>query len=154
MPTTPTNSRNLEQKNIIQQFLDEGKDPFDRKNIEEIYSEKDGIKKHNQVISENEYWYAIPNLWPYKGSKQHLVIICKRNIVTITQITPVEAIALQAIQEELVENFSIVGGAFCMRFGDSFTAGTTCTRLHGHLITPEENETVNFFVGQFKNVEQ
>lgn len=148
MKTTPVNARNKHQQTIIQDFLERGEDPFDRDNILKIH---DGNGNYNQIVTENLHWYAIKNLWPLPHSENHLVIICKRAVATISELTPPEASTLLEIQTELIKKFSISGGAFCMRFGDPIISGTTCTRLHGHIIKPKIEETVEFYVGQFKN---
>lgn len=139
--TNPDNARNPEQKKIIQNFLDRGEDPFSRENIESI---------GNKVIAENEFWYCIPNKWPLENSKNHLVIICKRPIQHLSEIFPTEALGLLSIQQRIISKYNLLSGAWCMRYGDSKISGATCTRLHGHIICPEEEKMVSFNIGKFK----
>ena len=139
--TTPSNARNDELKAILEKFKTEGKDPFDRENIEAL---------GNKVIIENEDWYVIKNQWPFQNAKRHFVIICKHSIQNIVELSRKALLNLQKIQSELIVRYKIYGGAFCMRFGNPELSGTTCTRLHGHLLTPKENELVTFPIGKFK----
>ena len=136
--TTPDNARNDELKAILEQFKTEGKDPFARENIEAL---------GNKVLIENEDWYVIKNRWPYTNAKHHFFIICKRKIQNIVQMSQLEINTLQGIQSEIIEKYNITGGAFCMRFGNPKLSGTTCTRLHGHLLTPKEKQLITFPVG-------
>ncbi len=136
--TTPDNARNAELKAILERFKKERKDPFDRENIEAL---------GNEVIMENKHWYVIPNQWPYTNAKHHFVIICKRKIQNIVQMSQLEINALQYIQSEIIEKYNITGGAFCMRFGNPKLSGTTCTRLHGHILNPKRSKLVTFPIG-------
>lgn len=142
--TTPGNARNDELKAILKRFQEEGKDPFERENIEEL---------GNTVIMENDYWYAIPNQWPYTNAEKHFVVICKRSIQDIFELNQEEVIALKNIQSAIIKKYEISGGAFCMRFGNPQLSGTTCTRLHGHILTPKVDQLVTFPIGKFKKKE-
>lgn len=141
---TPTNARNLEQKRILEEFQKTGKDPFDRDNVEKI---------GNTVIFENKHWYAMKNKWPYKGSKHHIVVVCKRSILDLSEQTLEELKFLQQIQSQVINHYNITGGCFCMRFGDPKKSGTTCTRLHGHILVPKRNQLITFPIGKFKKPE-
>jgi diadenosine tetraphosphate (Ap4A) HIT family hydrolase len=146
--TTPDNARNKDQQNIIKDFLDRGEDPFSPENIVKIHDNQ-GV--YNKIIYENNEWYVIKNLWPLVNSKDHFVVICKRPIKTITQMNNKEVAALFEAQSWVIKTHAIKGGAFCMRFGNPKISGTTCTRLHGHILSPQKSTTVEFYVGQFKN---
>lgn len=151
--TTPTNARNSVQKRIIEEFLKRNEDPFDRKNIEQIYDEDEaGNKTYNKVIAQNNSWYVIPNLWPLKNSDDHFVVIAMRNNITSpTELTETEKIEFFEICKQIVKDYLIEGGAICMRFGTPAAAGTTVTHLHAHMITPQNSESVSFHIGNYNN---
>lgn len=142
--TTPDNARNEDQKRIIQEFLEKGEDPFKYENFITIPG--------NEIVKVTPDWYAFKNQWPYKGAEHHVTIVSKRNIATIEKLLKSEVISLYTLQAQLIEEFGIKGGAFCMRFGDPILSGTTVTRLHGHLFGPHKDETITFHIGQFKNL--
>lgn len=144
--TTPDNARNHEQREIIEKFLKEKKDPFDRNNILKIPG--------NKIVAENKFWYVLKNKWPYLGSKHHFVIICKRNIKKISEMTDVENTSLFRIQKKMLHEKNIHSGAWCMRFGDPKISGTTVTRLHGHIIMPKKNNCGVFYIGNKNNLKQ
>lgn len=147
--TTPNNSRNETQKNIIQDFKEQGADPFDRKIVETIHNEHN---VYNKIIFETEHFYVMPCLWPLKGSSKHIMIISQRNDVkSITDLSIVEFNDLIEVQQKIIRSFDIQGGAFCMRFGDPKISGTTVTHLHGHIIVPDDDKIVRFHVGSFNN---
>jgi diadenosine tetraphosphate (Ap4A) HIT family hydrolase len=138
--TTPDNARNLEQKAIIEKLLTDGKDPFDRSNIESL---------GNSVIFENPHWYAFKNRWPLAGASTAIVIACMRNIKEMADLTRSEIMSLFEIIQtvsliEEVDDFS-----FCMRFGEPKICGTTVTHLHGHLLAA--NQDVDFCIGNYNN---
>jgi len=137
--TTPENARNPEQQKIIQGFLDRGEDPFDRKNIESI---------GNIIVAENKFWYCIINKWPLENAEKHLVIVSKKPVTHISELEPVDGITLLSLQQRVIEEYRLLSGAWCMRFGDSTVSGATCTRLHGHLMMPEDQKTVTFYIGK------
>ncbi|MDB4984202.1 MAG: hypothetical protein JWM20_381 [Patescibacteria group bacterium] len=145
--TTPDNSRDPDQKAIVEEFLSQGKDPFDRTIVEQIFVERGGEKIYNKIILESESWYAMPNLWPLPSSQNHFVAICQRNIKTPFELEKEEWHGLMETVRTLTHDHSIRKGAFCMRFGVPEISGTTVTHLHGHLIKAVQKETVDFFVG-------
>lgn len=151
--TTPTNARNPIQRKIIQEFLEKGEDPFDRKNIEQIYDEDEhGNKKYNQVIAQNDSWYAIPCLWPLKNASNHFIIIAMRNgIISPNELTNTERKEFFDICKRISKTYGIDTGAICMRFGIPTAAGTTVTHLHAHLISPEGFDSVSFHIGNYNN---
>lgn len=139
--TYPENARNNEQRKIIQDFLNRGEDPFSRENIETI---------GNKVIAENEFWYCIKNKWPLENSKDHFVIICKKPIQHISELVPTDALSLLSLQQRIIQMYNLSSGAWCMRYGNPKNSGATCTRLHGHIICPQDQKMVSFNIGKFK----
>ncbi|MEX1014041.1 MAG: HIT domain-containing protein [Candidatus Paceibacterota bacterium] len=102
----------------------------------------DQLKKYhkNPIIFENDYWLATKNMYPYEGAKVHILIIHKEHISLIKNINNEGWSNLQNIILKIQEKFSLKGGSFFIRFGDTKMTGASVSHLHAQLVSPEEEE--------------
>ncbi len=112
------------------------------KTIEEI--EKNNVcpfcfnnlsKYHKKpIIKENDGWLLTENMYPYKGTKIHLLLIHKRHITSIEEVSSKDWSLLQEIITFSIKEFNIKGGSFFIRFGNSTVTGATVSHLHAQLV--------------------
>jgi diadenosine tetraphosphate (Ap4A) HIT family hydrolase len=104
------------------------------------------------ILLETKYWLLTKNDYPYKGSKHHLLLVHKKHIEHIDQISVNAFKDLAYVIKFLKKKNKIIGGTFLMRFGDNRYTGATITHLHAHIISggKENKKPIKTKVGFFK----
>ena len=93
------------------------------------------IKKiHKNPIREEGSWLITNNMYPYKPSKNHLLIIHKKHIEHINELSDEAWHELFKIVKEENNKLKIDGGTLMMRFGDSKYTGSSVSHLHCHIV--------------------
>lgn len=131
----PPNSRHQEQLDIMLRMEAEDKDPMAPEYIEQT------------ILFMTDYWHVSENRFPYEGAERQFLIVAKGPVYEIEEISPEMWLDLQKIWQKLVKEYDIAGGGICMRFGDPAKSGASLTRLHAHIIMPEDGEKVRFPIG-------
>ena len=131
----PPNSREQEQLDIMMRDEYSDKDPLDPKYIE------------NDIAFETDYWSVSWNKYPYEGAKKHFLIVIKQPVYDLVDLTPEMWFDLQTVLVRLKNEYGVVGGAFCMRYGDPALSGASLKRLHAHAILPDDGCKVAFKIG-------
>lgn len=113
-----------------------------REIIEEIVSEDvcplcPPMKWHpNPILKQDRRWLITENSHPYKDSKHHFIIISKKHIEDLDEITDKDLSSVLKLARWATKKFDITGGGLTMRFGDTLYTGATIKHLHAHLIVP------------------
>ena len=72
---------------------------------------------------------------PYPGTKYHFIFVYKpTHIEDPSLLTTTETGDLFALMTWATKHFSIPGGSFFMRFGESKYTGSSVAHLHAHLL--------------------
>jgi diadenosine tetraphosphate (Ap4A) HIT family hydrolase len=139
------NSRGGTQDEVMKLIIKRGEDPFSVENLKKYHKEP--------ILFETDHWLITKSQWPYKNTEKHILLISKRYIEKPTQLSNEEKLDLFECLRLSEEKLGVVGGGFCMRFGDTSLSGATVKHLHAHIIVPDLNSTsydkerVQFFVG-------
>ena len=134
----PPNARDQEQLDIMLSMEAMGKDPMALENVDQ---------DAQKILFQTEYWHVSENRCPRAGSKISFLIVAVGPVYEIEEISPEMWLDLQKIWQRLVKEYDIAGGGICMRFGDPAKSGASLTRLHAHIIMPEDGEKVRFPIG-------
>lgn len=130
-PVDTRYAHNAEQRAVLERILQKGRCPFCMPDLK---------KYHKEEIYEDGYWLVTHNQWPYRGAKEHWLLILRQHAERIADI-PLEAWSdLGVIVRDLERSLELSGGALAMRFGDSCVTGATVLHIHAHLIVPQMNE--------------
>lgn len=138
----PPNARTQEQLDIMVRMETEGKDSMAPENIEQ------------EILFQTDYWHVSRNRFPYEGAEQQFLIVAVPPVYDIEKMSPEMWADLQKIWYRLMQEYNMIGGAFCMRFGDPSRSGASLTRLHAHLIMPKEGEKVRPPIGGKKELKE
>jgi len=108
-----------------------------------------GIEKEGYTImGETEHWRIIKNEFFYKASSLHLLILPKRHITSLSDLTlEIWQDMSQVLRIVHIKYlFSLIKGyGLALRVGES--GGATLYHLHWHFIVPEQGKVVEFGVG-------
>lgn len=131
----PNNARKQEQLDIMLNMEAANKDPMAPEYIDQ------------KILFMTDFWHVSKNRFPYKNAKEQFLIVAKGPVYSMAEMSAEMWADLQKIWKRLADEYQMDGGAFCMRFGNPAKSGATLTRVHAHLIMPEENQKVKFGVG-------
>lgn len=134
----PPNARHQEQLDIMLQMEAADKDPMAEENVDQ---------EAQPTLFRTKYWYVSNNRYPRPGSEISFLIVAAGPVYEIEDISPEMWLDLQQIWQRLVKEYNVTGGGICMRFGDPAKSGASLTRLHAHIIMPEDGEKVRFPIG-------
>lgn len=114
-----------------------------RRDMEEIVSEGvcplcPPLKWHTRpTLQDDGKWFITENSHPYPHTKHHLLIISRRHIELLSELTPEDLKSILDLSNWAINEFDIKGGGLIMRFGETLFTGATVKHLHAHLIVPK-----------------
>ena len=134
----PKYAKSGEYKEVIEEIAAQGKCPFC----------PDNFRYHKKpILKESNGWLITKNSWPYKNSRRHFIIVARRHMENLGELTAKDLETVKGLSDWAVKKFQIKGGALTIRFGGTDYTGATVCHLHFHLIVPKKSQTVNFPVG-------
>lgn len=89
---------------------------------------------HPNPIQEKTFWLVTNNAYPYQSTKQHMLLVHRKHIEHVSEISVEAWQELLSIVKEETAKRGIVGGSFGMRFGDTHFTGASVAHLHAHII--------------------
>lgn len=115
----------------------------------------DGLRmKKSPVEYQNRTWAVAKNDYPYSGSRHHLLIIPRRHVNHITDLTKKEWGGLFDALTWTINRYRLKGGGFLVRFGDLMITKGSIAHLHAHVLVgasfnkkTNDQETLYFPVG-------
>lgn len=97
-------------------------------------------KYHKRPIEERGPWLVTDNMYPYKPTKHHRLIIHREHITHIDQVAPHSwHVLMETLLEEAAKN-KITGGTLIMRFGDTKFTGASVSHLHAHIVQSDPDD--------------
>ncbi len=141
----PPNARHQEQLDIMLGMEAADKDPMAEENVDQATQ---------PTIFRTKYWYVSNNRYPRPGSEISFLIVAVGPVYKIEDISPEMWLDLQQIWQRLVKEYDVTGGGICVRFGDPAKSGASLTRLHVHIIMPQDGEKVRFPIGGQSELEE
>ena len=88
----------------------------------------------NPIEINKKYWLATRNMYPYRATKHHLLLIHKKHIEHISEISKAAWAELHQVLKSLSKSKKITGGTALIRFGDTHFTGASVTHLHAHVV--------------------
>lgn len=109
--------------------------------------------ERNRIDFETKHWVITPNGYPYKHTTLHLLLLSRRHVKTMTELTKEERADLTEAITEIEKRYKLDSYAVGMRNGDFRYNGGSVEHLHAHVIVgerdPEKFEKVRFKVASF-----
>lgn len=142
------NARYQDQADYMRQILNDGLCPFCWEHLKQY---------HKRPIEwEGSHFVVTKNHWPYVHTKTHLLVIIKRHITRIEELTSEEWAELKQAFDWAMQNYDFPGGALAMRFGDTNYSAGSVVHLHAQIILPDiddpdyDSKPVRFKIGKTK----
>ncbi len=123
------NAREKEQVKVMKKIISAGECPFCLKNLRKYHKEP--------ILKEGKYWLLTKNQWPYKHTKLHLLAIYKEHAEKLNDLAPEASRELLELVQWAERKFSIPGGGWVMRFGDTNYSAGSVKHLHAQLLVPD-----------------
>ncbi len=113
---------------VIDDIKKDGVCPFCPENL---------LKYHkNPILKDGAYWLLTNNMYPYEAAKYHVLIIHKKHIESMAEISSEAWAEVKVLTEAFAKENNIPGGTFIMRFGDTRYTGATVRHLHAGFVSP------------------
>ncbi len=116
---------------VIRKIAKDGVCPFCREHLTEY---------HKHPLDERKFWWITDNMWPYKPSLQHKLVIHKEHVSHVNELSNDAWVELLEIQKELSAKLNIVGGTLVMRFGETHFTGASVSHLHTNLVQSDPED--------------
>lgn len=87
------------------------------------------------ILKESDWWIVSENMAPYEGTRVHILFVYKKHIPSLSDLDPEAMSDLLELINWTIKEYSIEGGAFFIRFGDTRYTGGSVDHLHAQLIT-------------------
>jgi len=135
-------ARSDEQRLVLEQINTDGVCPFCPENLSHYHRQP--------ILIEGKHWVVTKNQWPYANTSLQLLVITKRHIEHISELTAQEWVDLGEVVARASLEFKIDSGAMCMRFGEPGLSSASVTHLHAQIIVsdPKALESVKFKIGK------
>lgn len=101
----------------------------------------------NPVLVETDFWVVTRNAWPYEHTKEHLILVIKRHILTPEEMKSEEILDLWNIIKKVKQELKITHSTFLMRSDSTGMTGATVQHLHAQLVVAGGKEPVITRVG-------
>ncbi|HLN18771.1 MAG TPA: hypothetical protein VK255_01210 [Patescibacteria group bacterium] len=137
------NARKEEQIKVMKRIIADGVCPF----CHDFVDKKKPAYHSNPILVENDFWIATRNAWPYKNTKEHLIFVIKRHILTPEEMTNEEILGLWDIIGKVKQNLGITYSTFLMRSDSTGLTGATVQHLHAQLVVASGEEPIITRIG-------
>ncbi len=120
-----TNARPGVYEKVIKDIQESAICPFCPEHINNI---------HKNPIEEKKFWLVTDNMYPYKPTRKHLLLIHKKHIEHVGELTKEAWDELFDIIKTETKKLGMEGGTFMMRFGNTKYTGASVSHLHCNLL--------------------
>lgn len=111
---------------VIEEILKEGNCPFCRDHF---------LRHHpNPIIRESDEWVVTTNGWPYPGTTHHFLLIARKHVERIEDLSSLAVLAFFDEYQFLVQSHKLIGATILWRSGDTRMTGASVGHLHAHII--------------------
>jgi ATP adenylyltransferase len=135
-----TNARTDEYAKVLHQITADGKCPFCWENFAQ-YS-----RSRYQPSKDTDSWYIVRNSWPYPYALCHFLIISKRHILSLQDVTAGDWLEVQKLIAFLVDEYALTGFGLVARSGNPQVTGATILHFHWQFIVPNKEEDPKTYV--------
>ncbi len=142
----PANARSPAYRKELERIRDEDYCPFCLENLPRNHTKP--------ILREFDHWVVTESMYPYPGTKVHLIAILRRHAELPENLSPFEMGELRDVLVWIREQFQVEGGGLLMRFGEPIRSGASVRHIHVQIGVPNIGaEPIKFFSG-YSNIPQ
>jgi len=110
----------------------------------------------DEIIAQNNFWYAIRTHTPVKGAEHHWVIISKTHLTSLQEVAGAYWSEMERLLRGLQRMHEVTGGALFVREGDTEVSGATVRHIHFNYVVPDSkaNQAACAWFGQYREPNQ
>lgn len=127
-----SNTREVKQREIMEELAQTGECFLCPSVIERISTKYAGVS--TLPIHQGTFWFIKKNDFPYEGTVLHLLIVPKRHLTRVEELTSDEFLELQEMITWVNTTNNVKGASLFMRYGDTSYTGATLAHIHFHII--------------------
>ena len=116
-------------RSVIDEIKKDGVCPFCPENFAKYHK--------NPILKEGAHWLLTNNMYPYGGTKRHVLILHKAHVETFTDVSPEACAEFKTLVDVFIKETGLPGGTLIMRFGDTRYTGASVRHLHANLVSPD-----------------
>ncbi len=95
--------------------------------------------EHNRIEFETDHWIITPNAYPYEHTSLHLLMIARRHVKTVSELTKLERADMAEAIAQIEKRWKLDSYAFGLRSGDFRYNAASVEHLHGHIVVGERD---------------
>jgi diadenosine tetraphosphate (Ap4A) HIT family hydrolase len=137
------NARKEQQIEVMKKIISDGVCPF----CHDFIDKTKPIYHSKPILIETDFWVATRNAWPYDHTKEHLILVIKRHILTPEEMTKDETLDLWNIIKQIKQQLKITHSTLLMRSDSTGMTGATVQHLHAQLVVSAGEEPVITRIG-------
>ena len=131
-----SSARLPEQARVMEEIKKDGVCPFCSENLKKFHKKP--------ILREGKYWLLTPNQWPYENTKIHLLIISKKHLEKIGEVSRSSWAEMGELISWSEKKFKMKSGAVGIRFGDPKKNSASVRHLHVQLLNAKISDKTNF----------
>jgi len=121
------NARHNKYQQVIEEIQRQNECPFCPENLSKYHKKP--------ILIDSASWLVTKNMYPYAGSKNHLLIIHKKHLDNLADVTEAGWKDLKRVIELSASKLKIKGATLILRFGDTNYTGASVSHLHAQLVS-------------------
>jgi diadenosine tetraphosphate (Ap4A) HIT family hydrolase len=137
------NARKEEQIEVMKKIISDGVCPFCHDFVDKV----EPAYHSNPVLLETDFWVVTRNAWPYDHTREHLILVIKRHILTPEEMSDEEILDLWNIIKKVKQELKITHSTLLMRSDSTGMTGATVQHLHAQLVVSAGEQPVITRVG-------
>lgn len=127
-----SNAREKQQQEIMEELAQTGECFLCLPVITRIVTKYPNVS--SAPLYEGNYWFIKNNDFPYKGTELHILIVPKRHVTKIEDLSIEEFLELKNMIGFVNMKYGVRGASLFVRYGDMSYTGATLSHIHFHLI--------------------
>ncbi len=133
-----SNTREVMQRQIMEELAQTGECFLCEDVIARISEKYKGVA--TAPFYHGNHWFIKDNDFPYEGSKLHLLIVPKRHVSKLEDLSPAEFLELQQMIMWVNTTYDVPGAALFIRYGETSYTGATLSHMHFHVMHGVEKQ--------------
>jgi len=99
--------------------------------------------ENNRVEFETPHWIITHNAYPYEGTKHHILLVARRHVKAISDLTKAERADLPEAIVKVEKHWQLDSYGIGMRTGDFRYNGASVEHLHAHIIVGHRDPAIH-----------